>query len=106
METWTRNFGGHTLSSRLWCSDDGGLNEAFGPFVFRIDLQTIDKGLSLPLSGWRLGKIPLPAQLAPRSDAQEFEDESARFCFDIRLTLPVLGLMAHYKGWLLPAEQA
>ena len=41
--------------------------------------------------------------MLPRSEAREDVDEQGRFRFDIRLTLPVIGLLTHYRGWLVPA---
>ncbi|OYW69094.1 MAG: hypothetical protein B7Z40_00180 [Bosea sp. 12-68-7] len=40
--------------------------------------------------------------LLPRSEAREHTDDQDRFRFDIRLTLPFVGLLTHYRGWLAP----
>lgn len=101
-ESWVRNFAGRRFSSVLRQHGDGTFWETFGPFSFRLGLAADRDGLVMPVTGWKLGPVPLPQVLAPRSRTREYEDEQGRFCFDVRLTLPVLGLFAHYRGWLEP----
>ena len=48
--------------------------------------------------------LGLPRFLAPRSDTREYQDEQGRFRFDVRLSLPLIGLLAHYRGWLMPEK--
>lgn len=50
----------------------------------------------------RLGPIALPRALAPKSDTREFVDERGRFRFDVAIGLPLIGQLAHYRGWLEP----
>jgi hypothetical protein len=38
----------------------------------------------------------------PSAEARETVDEDGRFRFDVRLSLPFFGLLAHYRGWLKP----
>jgi hypothetical protein len=85
---------------------DGTFWETFGPFSFRLGLAADRDGLVMPVTGWKLGVLPLPRFLAPRSRTREYEDEQGRFCFDVELMLPGLGLFAHYKGWLRPGIPA
>jgi saccharopine dehydrogenase-like NADP-dependent oxidoreductase len=101
-ETWTRNFAGATFSSRLSVSK-GELSERFGPFHIRLGLEARGGEIQMPIAGWRLGPLPLPGFLAPRSDTREFQDQDGRFRFDVRISAPGLGLIAHYRGWLTPA---
>lgn len=105
-ETWTRNFSGRNFSSILRHHADGTFWETFGPFSFRLGLAADRDNLVMPVTGWKLGPLPLPRFLAPRSRTREYEDEQGRFCFDVELTLPVLGLFAHYRGWLMPGRPA
>ena len=56
----------------------------------------------MPIAAWKLGVMPLPRFLAPKSVTREYEDAEGRFRFDVRLTIPVLGLLAHYQGFLKP----
>jgi len=103
-ETWVRNFSGQCFSSVLSHHEDGTFWETFGPLSFRLGLAADRESLVMPVTGWKLGALPLPRFLAPRSRTREYEDEQGRFCFDVELTLPVLGLFAHYKGWLVPGS--
>ncbi|WP_337659879.1 DUF4166 domain-containing protein [Anderseniella sp. Alg231-50] len=105
-ETWVRNFSGQRFSSVLRHHGDGTFWETFGPFSFRLGLAADRESLVMPVTGWKLGPVPLPRALAPRSRTREYEDEQGRFCFDVELTLPVLGLFAHYRGWLVPGPSA
>ncbi|AOO81800.1 SDR family oxidoreductase [Bosea vaviloviae] len=105
-ELWTRNFGGARFSSRLSTDAKGALFEAFGPLSFRLDPAARDGGLALPVASLRCLGLPLPAFLLPKSDALEYADTEGRFRFDVKLTLPFIGLLTHYKGWLLPADGA
>jgi hypothetical protein len=101
-ESWTRNFAGRRFSSRLEVDRRGELYESCGPFRFRLAPKVGPNGLSLPIAGWSLFGLALPRALMPRSEAREQVDEDGRFRFDVRLTLPYFGLLAHYRGWLSP----
>ena len=46
--------------------------------------------------------IPLPQSVAPRTHAREWQ-EQGRFHFDVPISLPLVGLVVHYTGWLEPA---
>ncbi|MEO9874297.1 MAG: DUF4166 domain-containing protein [Anderseniella sp.] len=105
-EIWVRNFAGQRFSSVLSHHEDGTFWETFGPVSFRLGLAADHENLEMPVTGWKLGPLPLPRFLAPRSRTREYEDEQGRFCFDVELTLPGLGLFAHYKGWLMPGSPA
>lgn len=105
-EIWVRNFSGQHFSSVLRHHEDGTFWETFGPISFRLGLAADRESLVMPVTGWKLGALPLPRFLAPRSRTREYEDEQGRFCFDVELTLPGLGLFAHYKGWLIPGSPA
>jgi hypothetical protein len=103
-ETWTRNFAGKCFSSKLGCQRDSGFVEKFGPLSFNIGLDVKEDCLVMPVIGWKFAAIRLPAFLAPRSQASESEDEHGRFQFGVKLSLPLLGLFAHYRGWLMPKK--
>lgn len=104
-ERWTRTFGAKSMSSVLRHAPSGDFNESFAPFAFKIALDADQNGIAWPLAGWKIGKLPLPRNLAPRSEAREFQDDEGRFRFDVRLSLPLVGLLAHYQGWLTPAQE-
>lgn len=102
VETWTREFGPHSFTSRL-SERNGQLVERFGPLRFRFDLPSDDSGLAMELRGWDCLGIPLPMALAPRSRAREWQ-EDGRFRLDVPIALPLVGLIVHYTGWLEPVR--
>jgi Domain of unknown function (DUF4166)/Saccharopine dehydrogenase NADP binding domain len=101
-ETWTRNFGGQRFSSIISTDTKAGATERFGPLTFNLGLVARDSDMHFPITGWRIGPLRLPAFLAPRSQAREYVDDQGRFRFDVRMSLPLFGLLAHYRGWLKP----
>lgn len=102
-EIWTRQFGERQFSSLMSLTKQGRLTERFGPTTFELSVMTQGNGFALPVKrAWFLG-LPLPRFLLPGSEAQEFCDMEGRFNFDVRITLPLVGLLAHYQGWLKPA---
>lgn len=100
VECWTRSFGGRSFSSHL-SERNGRLIERFGPLRFAFDLPSDHNGLEMRMRGWSLLGVPLPLILAPRSHAREWQ-EGARFRFDVPISLPLVGLVVHYSGWLDP----
>ena len=105
-ETWTRCFASASFRSNLSSPAPGVAFERFAPFDFRIGLALSGSDLVYPVAGWRIGPLPLPLALAPRSVAREWQDDTGRFNFDVHLRLPIVGLLAHYRGWLLPRPAA
>ncbi|MEZ5960936.1 MAG: DUF4166 domain-containing protein [Hyphomonadaceae bacterium] len=103
-ETWTRRFGERRMESRLRYVRPGVVSESFGPFTFDMKVSVAAGALAMKIIGWRLGPIPLPAWLAPRSTATETQDEQGRFRFDVPIALPLLGRLTHYSGWLALEE--
>jgi len=104
-ETWKRRFGGHRFESTLSrCDTDppGRIRERFGWMSFRLALPSDESGLRMPLERGQWLGIPLPRLLTPRSDTREFVDAQGRFCFDVDISLPLLGRVVRYEGWLRP----
>lgn len=101
-EKWTRSFGGGRFVSRMKLSAPSHVTEAIGPFAFDLALGCDGVSVAMPVVGWRLFGIPLPLALAPGSDSREFEDADGRYRFDVRLSMPLVGLLAHCRGWLRP----
>ena len=54
----------------------------------------------MSISGWRMGWLPLPAFLAPRSVAREGIAANGAFTFDVPIAAPLLGRLTRYKGEL------
>ncbi len=97
-ETWRRNFSGHRFQSRL--SKQGPfLVEHFGPLRFGFDLPSDESSLTMKLRRWWLGPLRLPLALAPACEAREWAEDD-KFWFDVPVALPLVGLVAHYRGWL------
>jgi hypothetical protein len=100
-ERWTRNFNGRRFHSTLrW--NGHRLTERFGALTFTIALQAGDGKLHYPVTeGWFIG-IPLPGWSLPRSDTAEAAD-GPRTTFDVALSLPLIGPIVRYRGWVAPA---
>ncbi|MEM9099073.1 MAG: DUF4166 domain-containing protein [Pseudomonadota bacterium] len=102
-EIWARQFATHQLRSHIHSPKPGEIVERFGPFAFTLPLELTEDGLSLPVAYGSILGLPLPKALLPRSEAKEIATPNG-FRFDIRLSLPLLGLMVHYQGSLTPQE--
>jgi hypothetical protein len=101
-ETWERDFAGRIMRSYLRRAQiPGQIVERFGPFSFAIRLRWDGTRLRYEMARGRFLGIGLPRALLPRSDAFE-SVENGLFRFDVRLCLPMIGLLAHYRGWLKP----
>jgi hypothetical protein len=103
-EVWTREFSGKKFSSKLTLGKDRKLQESFGPTTFTLGLTGSTLGSDLPILDGRAFGIPIPGFFLPTSTAREFVDEQGRFRFDVRLDIPIFGLLVHYRGWLAPAK--
>lgn len=102
-EVWTRHFGDAApLRSRLHPCAPGVVEEALGPLRVRLVLDASATSLVLRCTGWRLGPLPLPRALAPRSASVESVDATGRFAFDVPVALPLVGPIVRYRGWLVP----
>ncbi|GEP09554.1 SDR family oxidoreductase [Methylobacterium gnaphalii] len=105
-ERWTRRFGGERFSSVMSLAPGGEgrgmLRERFGPFSMDLAVIAHAEGLDMAITGWRIGLLRLPRALSPATRASERVDERGRFRFDVALFLPLVGLLVHYRGWLLP----
>ncbi|KPF66946.1 hypothetical protein IP88_12510 [alpha proteobacterium AAP81b] len=103
-EVWTRRYGDHVMTSRL-AAQRGRLVERFGPFRFAFTLTADAAGLAQHDAGWWCLGVPLPRWLGPRTLAREWQADG-RFCLDVAIELPLLGLMVAYRGWLVPIGAA
>lgn len=100
VERWTRDFGGHIFSSELSQAGEG-VTERFGPSRFDFALPAAPHGLEMRLRRWSLLRLPMPLVLAPRIAAREWEEEG-HFRFEVAVSLPLLGQVIAYAGWLEP----
>lgn len=105
-ENWTRSFDHQTFSSIMKHNKNGDFTESFGLLSFSINLHADRKSIKLPIVRWHIGRLPLPLKMAPQLEAMEFEDTHGRFNFDVKIRLPLVGMLVHYKGWLKPNDRA
>lgn len=99
-EVWTRHFGPHCFASVLSRAGQG-VAERFGPLRFAFDLPADATGLRMVFRGWTAFGIPLPRALGPRIAAREWQD-GERFRFEVEVSMPLIGPVVRYTGWLTP----
>lgn len=105
-DKWTRDFGGQSFSSTFTAGSgrfEHLLCERFGPTTFGMALAAQQGRLALIMRRWSLLGLPLPRALLPQGDSFEFEKDG-RFCFDVEITLPLIGLVIRYSGHLNPPK--
>jgi hypothetical protein len=99
-EIWEREIGDARFRSEIVHAGPGHVTEKFGPFTFTLALEATRERLVMSIVGWRMGWLPLPAFLAPRSVASEASSANGAFTFDVPIAAPLLGRLTHYKGEL------
>jgi hypothetical protein len=97
-EMWTRDFGGSRFRSRLRAVD-GELHEQLGPVRIRFRLHGDRDGIAWQPLAIDFLRIPLPRMLVDGVRAREFERDG-RYRFDVAATLPWIGTIVRYRGWL------
>lgn len=106
-EIWLRNFGGKTFRSVLSLAGapgSGVVQERFGPTTFNIHLNQKDGALAYPVRSGKLLGIPLPRWMLPVSETAETAPDGI-FRFDVEISLPGLGRLVRYQGWLKPHQR-
>lgn len=101
-ERWLRRYPGRSMLSFMSHADPDAhtLEERFGPFSFRMKITAHVDGLDMRMVAARLGPLPLPRVLVPEIAATERVDEKDRHLFDVSISLPFIGRIVHYIGWL------
>ena len=108
-EHWTRHFPGRTMRSRLRLQADGHVVERLGPARLVFRLHESGGGLAMQLQSLHFFGVPCPGWLRPRVVAEERGTdaaagapgaEGARLHFDVRASVPGMGAVAGYRGWL------
>lgn len=103
-ERWMRSFDGKDFSS-LQSAGEGRdeylLTERFGLATFALALVVEGERLLLVPRRWSLLGVPMPALLLPQGISFEHEKEG-RFCFDVEISMPGIGLIVGYRGSLEP----
>jgi hypothetical protein len=105
-ERWTRTFGNKEFSSHQ--SYGRGRNqyllvEQFGIVAVSLALVVEDKRMFLIPRRWSVLGIPMPKSLLPNGTSFEAE-EHGRFQFNVTISIPLVGLVAAYRGSLSPNE--
>lgn len=98
-ETWTRRFGEHRMQSIIRAGR-GALEECFGPIVLTFALTVEPERIVWTLSGARFLFVPLPTAWFAGCGAFETIIDG-RYWFDARAHIAGVGLLVHYKGWLV-----
>mgnify|MGYP000887922834 CR=1 FL=1 len=104
-ERWTRSFAGCAFHSIMNHGPDNSFWERFSPLNFKLKLRVADGRLIYPITSARLLSLPVPRFLLPKTEAFETVDAEGRFVFDVKITLPLGGLLVHYRGWLRPKKR-
>jgi hypothetical protein len=99
-EIWKRAIGNARFRSEIRYAGPGEVTETFGPFTFTLALSVQAERHVMTIKGWRMGWLPLPGLLAPRSIATESASTDGSFLFDVPISVPLLGRLTHYKGML------
>lgn len=98
-EIWRRDFGGYAMQSRLHARENQ-LRERLGPMEFTFDLSARDGEIHWRTTGARLfGVLPLPAKWFANVRCRE-RGIAARYEFLVEATLPWVGSLIRYEGWL------
>jgi len=103
-QRWERRFDGHAFTTRQWAEDGIHLVERFRSWELHFELQVAEKALRYVQSGARLClgrlRLPLPLALAPRVSARETCDGPERVRVAVTVSLPLVGLLIAYEGFL------
>ena len=108
IETWRRAFSGRSFASTQemgtgrWA---GLVVERFGPLAFAMAAIGDHGGLRVVPRHWSAFGMSMPRFLGPGADAVE-HGADGRFNFDVAMRLPLIGLIVHYRGWLMPERPA
>jgi hypothetical protein len=98
-EIWRRDFGGHVFTSRMWADRRGMLCERTSLATLRYDLEVEHGILRMEMRGFSSLGLPLPRGIWPTIATAESERDG-RYCFDVRASMPGVGLVVRYRGWL------
>lgn len=100
VELWERDFDGSKFSSTQSVGTGRNANllqESFGPFDFGLALVIKDDKLFLIPRRWSIWGLPLPRWALPSGASYETQIDG-RFHFDVTISAPIIGLVAHYQG--------
>ena len=99
MEDWVRTFGTQRMQSRL-ADRNQCLVERLGPIELTFELTAQQERIIWTLQSARLALFPLPMTWLLRCAAAETV-HNGRYGFDASAHVRGIGLIVHYKGWLV-----
>jgi hypothetical protein len=97
-ETWVRHFPSRTMSSTL-SADGGHVVERMGPARLAFLLCEVGGGIEMRLDHMRFLGVRCPRWLQPVLVARE-HGSAGRLHFLVTAAVPVVGLVASYRGHL------
>jgi hypothetical protein len=106
-EVWTRSFTipgderGPPMITRQW-REDGYLVEAVGPTRTYFELESEPEGMCFRQRRCTILGIPIPRMLAPHVHARASSFDTEGWEVEVRISLPVIGLLVEYAGRLIP----
>lgn len=104
-ERWNRQFGAARMHSTLW-QRKGRLFEQLGTVRFRFGLRVKDGQILWRAErAWAFGLLPLPASWFAQAHCHERE-QAGRYEFLVDVSMPLIGRLIRYEGWLLPENDA
>ena len=97
-----------SFASHLSAGDGANrLTERFGPMAFDLDARADAPGFELVDPRRALvRRAPAPRSRRRARGAGASVDEHGRYRFDVLITLPVVGRLVRYRGWLAPVISA
>lgn len=79
---------------------DGHWDETTGALRMRLTVDVERGGWQWRVLGARLGWLPVPVALFPRSRAGKWVDDQGRYRFEVAFEAPLLGPLLWYRGTL------
>lgn len=101
-EDWLRKFGSQRMQSQL-THRKHRLEERLGPIVLAFDLSAQQERIVWSLYSARLALLPVPLTWLLKCAATEAIHDG-RYGFDVSAHVRGIGLIVHYKGWLVEHE--
>ncbi|WP_044008417.1 DUF4166 domain-containing protein [Leisingera methylohalidivorans] len=102
---WRRGFGKFLTRSHLrYDPQSGRAVERFGVVELELSVSVQQGAMVVAVDKARLFGVPLPQALCPQSVSTEFETPEGHLGFDISASLPRIGLLVRYSGYLVLPE--
>ncbi len=103
-DRWERQFDGRAFTTNQWKGKNGFLVERFGEWELHFKLRVKEGNLFYDQTHARLClgalHIPMPLAFAPHVTANETQHDPARVLVSVVVTLPLIGLLISYEGYL------